>query len=359
MNAIGHPNDPFQRAAAWLDEGLDVAVATVVATWGSSPRRPGSVMCMNQHGDFVGSVSGGCVETAVVEEARGVLASGQPKLLEFGVTNDDAWEVGLACGGTVQVWVERVSGPAELALSVPSTTRGPTRVVGTDLDSGEKQAVDLGRDDIGNVTVTPANPEGTNPEGTGDPWRHGIVHEGACDAVLRDRSHVVEVAGRRIFLHVLGSPVRVVIVGAVHIAQNLVAMVRAAGFDPVVVDPRTAFATPKRFPDVELLHAWPAEAFEQLELDDRTAVVALTHDPKLDDPALAAALVSDAFYVGALGSRRTHARRLERLTEEGVAAGSLGRIHAPIGLDIGAKTPGEIAAAVLAEIVHELRTGRE
>jgi len=354
MNPDTHSCDPFTRAASWLNQGLDVAVATVVATWGSSPRRAGSVMCMNEHGDFVGSVSGGCVETAVVEEARGVLESGRPKLLEYGVTNDNAWEVGLACGGTVQVWVDRVDDLDGLGHAAPSPKRGPTRLVFTDLDSGERQELVVHSGGNGNVSVTIPSP--------GPDWPGSLrdaVMETARDALARDRSQIVEAHGRRVFLHVLGSPVRVVIVGAVHIAQNLATMVRATGFDPVVVDPRTAFATRERFPDGDLVHAWPTEAFGQLELDDRTAVVALTHDPKLDDPALIAALASDAFYVGALGSRRTHARRLARLAEEGVAESALRRIHAPIGLDIGAKTPGEIAAAILAEVVRELRASGE
>lgn len=348
-----HSSDPFQRAVSWLEEGLDVAVATVVATWGSSPRRPGSVMCMNERGDFAGSVSGGCVETAVVEEARGVLESGRPGMLEYGVTNGDAWEVGLACGGTVQVWVEPVHDLVELGRVVASPERGPSRIVATDLSSGDKFEffVDAGED--GNVTVAP-----DDVEYHWDAAEFAAILDDARDALNRDRSRIVQVGEAGVFLHVLGSPVRVVIVGAVHIAQNLVAMVRAAGFAPVVVDPRTAFATPVRFPDVELVHAWPAEAFRLLDLDDRTAVVALTHDPKLDDPALKSALASDAFYIGALGSRRTHARRRERLREEGIPLDALDRIRAPIGLDIGARTPGEIATSIMAEVVRDLRTGR-
>jgi xanthine dehydrogenase accessory factor len=182
--------------------------------------------------------------------------------------------------------------------------------------------------------------------------------EAARDAVLADRSMAVESESGRFFLHVFNPPVRVAIVGAVHIAQQLASMARAAGYEVVVVDPRAAFATAERFPGIELVRAWPEEAFSEIGLDHRTAVVTVTHDPKLDDPALTAALESEAFYVGALGSRRTHAARVERLTESGIADAAIRRVHAPIGLDIGARTPGEIAASVLAEIVRELRAER-
>ena len=185
------------------------------------------------------------------------------------------------------------------------------------------------------------------------------LHGVARDAVLADRSMAVDTDSGRFFLHVFNPPVRVAIVGAVHIAQQLAAMARAAGYEVVVVDPRRAFATADRFPGIRLVRAWPEAAFSEIGLDHRSAVVTVTHDPKLDDPALTAALASDAFYVGALGSRRTHAARVERLGAAGVDDDSLGRIHAPIGLDIGARTPGEIAASVLAEIVQQLRSGAE
>ncbi len=188
-------------------------------------------------------------------------------------------------------------------------------------------------------------------EADGDP-----VVAAARDATADDRSTIVETDGRRIFLHVFNPPVRVVVVGAVHIAQQLAAMTESAGYEVVVVDPRRDFATAERFPGVVMVRAWPEEAFADLGLDRRTAVVTVTHDPKLDDPALRAALASDVFYVGALGSRRTHAARLERLREDGLGEQSLARIHAPVGLDIGARTPGEIAASVLGEIVRTLRS---
>lgn len=178
-------------------------------------------------------------------------------------------------------------------------------------------------------------------------------------AVHADRSLTVETDGTRTFLHVFNPPVQLAIVGAVHIAQQLSAMATSAGYAVTVVDPRTAFATDARFPGVALLRSWPTEGLAELGLDRRTAVVTVTHDPKLDDPALQAALASDAFYIGALGSRRTHQARMDRLREAGLGERQLQRIHAPVGLDIGARTPGEIAASVLAEIVQELRADGE
>jgi len=181
----------------------------------------------------------------------------------------------------------------------------------------------------------------------------------AATALETDRSSVWDMEGGRVFLHVYNTPVRVIVVGAVHIAQPLSSMVRDAGFGITVVDPRAAFITEERFPGVVLEQAWPAEALTKLGLDHRTAVVTVTHDPKLDDPALQAALQSSAFYIGALGSRRTHAKRVARLTAAGFGTSDIARIHAPVGLDIGSRTPGEIAASVLAEIVKVLRVGAE
>ena len=183
--------------------------------------------------------------------------------------------------------------------------------------------------------------------------------EAAREAALADRSRTLETESGRTFLHVFNPPVRLIVVGAVHIAQPLAAMATTAGYDVTVVDPRAAFATEERFPGVALMKRWPAEALTRLGLDRRTAVVTVTHDAKLDDPALKAALASDVFYIGALGSRRTHGARLKRLEDAGFGEEAVGRIHAPVGLDIGARTPGEIAASVLAEIVQVLRAEAE
>ena len=333
--------DTLATALAWTEAGRSVALATVASTWGSAPRRPGATMCVSADGEFEGSVSGGCVETAVVEAAQQSLESREPRLLEFGVTNDLAWEVGLACGGSVDVWVQPSPSPALLSRMVAARARGGGGVLAIDLVSAEMSWFSgADRDDghNGNVTESPVDP----------------LLEPYCVTCLRTgESSVVDADGHRTFLHALVPPLRVVIVGAVHIAQALAPMVIAAGYEVVVVDPRGLFATEERFPGLVVVRAWPAEAFMRLGIDSRTAVVALTHDPKFDDPALSTALRAGAAYVGALGSRRTHAKRVTRLEESGLDPALIQRIRAPVGLDLGGRRPGEIAAAILAEIVRD------
>ena len=332
----------LSQARAWREAGRPVALATVLETWGSAPRRPGAHMAVAGDGAFVGSVSGGCVEVAVVDEARGVLAEGRRRIVEYGVADEEAWAVGLACGGRIRVLVEPV-GPAGLedeVLDALLGARGAGRavVLATDLEGG------------GHLLTTPAD-----PVVQGGRLQPGSWHDSVEDVLRLDEARVVGEADTGLFLRPYNPPVRVVIVGAVHLAQALAPLVASVGYRPVVVDPRDAFASEERFPGTRLVRRWPAEALDELAPDGRTAVVVVTHDPKFDDPALIRALASPAFYVGALGSRRTHARRLERLGAAGVSEGELGRIHAPVGLDIGARSPQEIAVAILAEIVGALR----
>jgi xanthine dehydrogenase accessory factor len=314
-------DDVLDQAAAWRAAGREVALATVIETWGSSPRPAGSQLVVDEHGAFAGSVSGGCIEGAVVQAALEVLGGAPPRALEFGVTNDRAWEVGLACGGRVRLLVERAD-PELLEAVRRARAEGRPVVVETRLPGGEHR-----------VHV-------------GD-----IADAAARRAVARDESFV---DGDR-FLRVWNPPLRMVIIGAVHVAQALAQLAPPAGFAVTVIDPRRAFATPERFPGVELSTLWPDKAMTAVAPDARTAVVALTHDPKLDDPALRVALASPAFYVGALGSKRTQAQRAARLAEAGLAPEQLARIHGPVGLDIGARTSAEIAVAILAEVVSVLR----
>ncbi|RMF10991.1 MAG: hypothetical protein D6763_04435 [Alphaproteobacteria bacterium] len=193
--------------------------------------------------------------------------------------------------------------------------------------------------------------------GNAEPEAPAPVVEAAQKAARDDTSGVVECAGRRVFLNVFNPALRLMIVGGVHIAQPLAAMARSAGYQVTIIDPRTAFASPERFPGVRLLTEWPDEVLSSIALDSRTAVVTLTHDPKLDDAALREALLSDAFYIGCLGSRKTHDARLERLRGLGLGEAALSRIHGPVGLDIGARSPAEIAVSILAEMTQILRRG--
>ena len=325
--------DPLSAVAAWSGANRKVALATVTRTWGSAPRPAGSQMAVRDDGAFTGSVSGGCVEGAVIEEAKAALADGRARNLSFGVTNEDAWAVGLACGGEIAVHVAPI-GTREretFAKLVHARDQSRASVLATPLKGGESRAIFL--DDAGG----------------------GALADAAHTAARRDQSGAVEADGAEWFLTVLNPPLDLVIVGAVHIAQPLAAMARLAGYAVRIIDPRTAFATAERFPDTKLLHQWPDEVLAEAPLTMRSAVVALTHDPKLDDPALIVALRSPAFYVGALGSKKTHARRLERLAQQGFTPEELTRIRGPVGLPIGARSPAEIAISILAEMTQTLR----
>jgi xanthine dehydrogenase accessory factor len=330
------PEDPLEIAERWLKEGREVALATVVETWGSAPRPTGSHLVIDGKGQFFGSVSGGCVEGAVITEAIDILATGKPRMLEFGVADETAWQVGLSCGGRIKVYVERLgqdSAMDPLILHQLNEERRARRAVidVKDLASGSDSL----------IRESERIPAG--------------VAAHLEKAFRSGRSGLVEVEGRPLFLRVYTPPPRIVAIGAVHISQALAPMARLAGYDIEIIDPRTAFATPERFPEVTLITEWPEEVLDQRPLDSYTALAALTHDPKIDDFPLKAALEAGCFYVGALGSRKTHARRVERLLASGLSHEMVARIHAPIGLGIGAANPGEIAVAVLGEIIAALR----
>lgn len=332
-------DDILAQTNTWRRQGKGVATATVIKTWGSSPRPAGSQLAIAADGSFVGSVSGGCIEGAVVEEALQVIADGVPRTLEYGISNETAWGVGLSCGGRVRVWVERTDADADAVLGAALVDKRSV-VVAKNLATGARSLVYPFAPSTGDDAAASAD----------ESW----LAE-AYRAAERDRSRLLDSPDGELFLHVYNPPLRMFVVGAVHIAQSLVPMANMSGFDVIVIDPRTAFATEDRFPDVTLVHEWPDEAMQTHTLDGRSAVVTLTHDPKLDDPALRTALESKAFYIGALGSKRTHAARLHRLREQGFDDAALARIHGPIGLDIGAQSPAEIAVSIMGQVVGELR----
>ncbi|NIZ59401.1 XdhC/CoxI family protein [Sedimentitalea sp. CY04] len=311
-----------ETALDWYRAGRGVALATVVQTWGSAPRRTGSMLVIDDQGRFEGSVSGGCVEGAVVVEALDAMNDGEHRLLEFGVSDEDAFAVGLACGGTIKVLVEPVGSalPIDLLEQLVAARAGRQALAyEVNLELGVRR----------------------------------LLHDGHADRMRMDRSGMED--DDETFVAVHNPPLRLICVGAVHIAQALVPMARIAGYDPVLIDPREAFASADRFPGEVIVDDWPDEAVAKLGLDARTALVLLTHDPKLDDPALQAALTAECFYIGALGSKRTHAKRLDRMTAAGFDDDQIGRIHGPIGLDIGAASPAEIAVSILAEMTAVLR----
>lgn len=314
--------DAPETALRWHRDGAGAVLATVVQTWGSAPRRVGSQLAIAGDGRIVGSVSGGCVEGAVIVEALEALEEGTHRVLEFGVSDEDAFAVGLACGGTIRILVEPV-GPALPVVLLE-----------------ELVAARSGRDAVAYVVNL-------------DTGARRIARQGFDARMRMDRSGLEEDGVTFVAVH--NPPLRLIVVGAVHIAQALVPMARIAGYDPVIVDPRDAFAEQERFPGERILLDWPDEAVASLGLDARTALVLLTHDPKLDDPALTAALAADVFYIGALGSTRTHAKRVARMQEAGFSDAQIATIHGPVGLDIGAAGPAEIAVSILAQMTAVLR----
>lgn len=342
MTADATPaEDLIAIALDWRRAGQGVALATVVETWGSAPRPAGSQMVCHAQGGFAGSVSGGCVEIAVIEAAQAVIANGQTQLLSFGVSDEQAWSVGLACGGRIRVFVEPVDASRVVQLEALQAARaaGLAAVLVTPLVAPRADAVPqvITRDGLSAV-----------PAALADAVRQVLAS---------DRAFVLPRDGVDHLVAPFNPPLRLVVVGAVHIAESLCRMAVLAGYDVTVMDPREAFLRPDRFPGVRLVGDWPQQAFAALRPDERTAVVLLTHDPKIDDPALECVLPTPAFYVGALGSVRTQARRLERLAEAGLPAHQLARIHGPAGLSIGARTPAEIAVSVLAQMTQALRQG--
>jgi xanthine dehydrogenase accessory factor len=313
----------LQTALDWHRAGRAVAVATVVETWGSAPRGVGSLLIIDADGHMEGSVSGGCVEGAVIMEALDAIPSGDARLLDYGVSDDEAFAVGLACGGRIRVLVEPVGGAMPVHLLE------------------QLVAAITARQPIAYVTAAQAH-------------ARKLAHPADFpDRFRLDRSGFEEDGQTFVAIH--NPPLRMIVVGAVHIAQALLPMARACGYDPVLIDPRGAFGSAERFPGETIIEDWPDEAMATLAPDTRTAVVTLTHDPKLDDPAIIQTLKSQAFYLGCLGSTRTHAKRVLRLTEAGFAEADIARIHAPVGLDLGGRAPAEIAVSIMAQVIATLR----
>jgi len=327
----------------WHALNKPVALATVIETFGSSPRPVGAKMALTADGEMTGSVSGGCVEGAVVEAGVEVLRTRKPQLLHFGVSDDTAWNVGLACGGQIDVFV---------------------RLMDWSLFKQLKEAMDHANP-VAYVTVVrgPAPLPGKEMVVLGSGEVFGTISE-ELDAVVKtevgsvfprgaSQQMILPVEGSiEIFADVLLPAPTLIVVGGVHIAITLVALAKILGYRTIVIDPRRHFGSQVRFPDVDrLVHTWPDEALTEVGITPATAVVLLTHDPKIDDPGLIAALPSSAFYIGALGSRKTQAARRKRLLEAGFPESQVDRLHGPIGLDIHARTPEEIALAIMAEIV--------
>ena len=306
-----------QLGCEWLEAGHQLTVVFVVATWGSSPRPVGSTMLVRDDMRIEGSVSGGCIEGAVVEASLEAMQSGIGQHLNFGVADETAWDVGLSCGGSIDVLITPVSEsgmPAPVLKSMAEAVKS-------------RQPLQL------SASLTSAS-------------------------VLIDEVPTVMQSGldaaSTSYIHLQEPQLQLILIGAVHIAQHLVPIAQSCGFDVTVIDPRGVFANPERFVDVDVKESWPSDILPQMILDNRTAFVTLTHDPKIDDDALLIALRNPVFYLSCLGSRRTHEKRYSRLQEH-ISDDILQKIYAPAGLNIGGRSPAEIAVSIMAEMIAAWR----
>ena len=309
--------DVLRNALAWLKTGQKIILATVIQTWGSAPRKAGSHMVIREDGVFAGSISGGCVEGAVIQEALQEL-DGVGREISFGISTEEAWEVGLSCGGELRVWLEA----ADQSILNTILCNIDQRIVCAlyfSLDGSQKMQA-LGNIDLGR-------------------------EENTAKSILDSRGNA---------LRIYYPPRRVFVIGAVHIAQAFSLMAGQVGYEVIIIDPREIFVDSQRWGDGRLrrIALYPDECLPEERLDSHDALIALSHDPKIDDIALKIGLEAGVFYIGALGSKKNHAKRCRRLmTEYDCSEAAVSRISGPIGLDIGAKTPAEIAVSILAELI--------
>jgi xanthine dehydrogenase accessory factor len=341
---------------AWHAEGASVGRAVLIRTFGSAPRPEGAVLATTADGRLAGSVSGGCVEGAAAEQIEHARETGRSRVIRYGISDEQAWDVGLACGGTIDVLIEPfVAADAIEAAraSASGTPRG--RAIVTELPS-DSPPPQLGEHRPGEGAV-PRPPHAVDEDGTlagslGDPELDRALVDEALDALRRGVSKTIELGGRQLFIEAFPVRPRLVVVGATEVARSLVSIAAALGYERVVIDARPAFAAPERFPDADrLLNLWPDEAFDEIGLGPNDAVAILSHDPKFDEPAIVESIRRGARYVGAVGSRKTQANRRARLAEAGLSEAEIAQVRGPIGLDLGGRAPAETALAIMAEIV--------
>ena len=312
-------DDILTPMSVWLKEKRKVALATVISTWGSAPRPVGGQMAIDSNGEIIGSVSGGCIEGAVINEGINSIKDGKLRIKDYGISNDMAWEVGLACGGELKILIQPLNLEDKIVYSIVENikNREPTKLIINCL---------TGSRHIDNSIINQIS---------------------SYDKTKEE------------FIHVIDPKPRLFIVGAVHIAQALISLAKTADFEIILIDPRDHFATKDRFPNCKIINEWPDTALSNFILDKATHLVTLTHDPKIDDPALIYTLKKDIGYIGSLGSKKTHNKRCERLIDIGFSQNDINKIHGPIGLNIKAKTPAEIAVSIMAEIINFRRSKNE
>jgi xanthine dehydrogenase accessory factor len=333
----------FPTICKWTENNKTFAIATVIKTWGSSPRPIGSTMIISKDMEMAGSVSGGCVEGSVVKAAMDILKNGGGQTLSFGITDEEAWEVGLSCGGSIQVFLEKFIG---------SDIRKEEQIVWNKLKScleNNNPCVLLTELINGPNTHSLILPDG---QLFGDKNQPGLVKEG-LRAYNERKNQILEIEDKQYFAHVFPRKSQMLIIGAAHITVDLVNLAKLYDFETIVIDPRGIFANKTQFtttPD-QIFEKYPEEVLNDFSLDAYSYAVILSHDPKIDDNALHILLKSDIAYIGALGSRKTHSKRVARLEAAGFSETEISRIHSPVGVDINAKKPSEIALSIMAEII--------
>jgi xanthine dehydrogenase accessory factor len=342
--------DILKDVLPWYRQGTRFAVATVVSTWSSSPRPIGAAMAVAGSGEVIGSVSGGCVEGAVYDVAQQVLETGQPQMVTYGVSDDDAFRVGLTCGGTIQLFVQTVNAASfehlELLadavashqpVAIATVVAGDGDLAGCLVITPDLTYGSLGRDHLDQAVTDEAR---------------GMLANGRTGLLQLGRDGQRRVEDLSVFVESYAPAPKMIVFGAIDFAAAVARIGKFLGYHVTVCDARPVFATRKRFPDVdEVVVSWPHKYLERVEVDERTVLCVLTHDPKFDVPLLAIALRTKAGYIGAMGSRRTHESRLQRLREIGMTEQELARLSSPIGLDLGARTPEETAVSIAAEII--------
>jgi xanthine dehydrogenase accessory factor len=316
----------IERISRWPN--CEKAFAFVLKTWGSSPLPAGSMLAISDSGKFEGSLSGGCVENSVIEESAEVIRSGVPKRLSYGVSDDQAWDIGLPCGGFIEILILKPNEP-EFSQVLNDTT---SFTLMANLTTGK----------IGFCTAS---------RWFGALPRNNMLWEHAKELSKNGKSGSIVVEQIEYFVRPFTLPWHLFLVGAVHIAQLLSTIADTVGFNVTIIDPRHSYATKARFPSMNLLKKWPETALQELVLDSQSAVVTLSHDAKIDDEALTVAINSPVFYIGALGSQKNHRKRIERLKNQGLDCAELKRIRGPVGLNIGSRTSNEIAISILSEII--------
>ena len=349
--------DIVEEVAPWCADQVEFAIATVTRTWSSAPRMVGAAMALSAHGEVIGSVSGGCVEGAVLEVCQEVLRTGVSAQVKYGVSNEDAFDVGLTCGGTIELFVRRVSKSdfPEFETIIELVRSKRAFSIATELTESGDHPYGLF---IGDQILGPLDQASSNLKHSLQREIQGLTEAGKSKSIHVGNQGELDKDELTFFVNVFNAPAHMMVFGAIDFAAAVAGIGKFLGYYVTVCDARETFATKKRFPAAdEVVVDWPHRYLERTEINSRTVICVLTHDPKFDIPALKIALRSNATYVGAMGSHRTHMDRLERLREAGMSQSELDRLRSPIGLDLNAHTPEETAVAIAAEIVADFWGG--